>query len=104
MIEISEGKVSKMSEYAEKMLKYGGMLMECIYAMEEEAGMGHRGGSYGDRYNERSMMGGRYNMRSEYYGERDGMKYRDEEDWDENEMMGQRRGRGRRRDSMGRYI
>lgn len=103
MIEISEGKVSKMSEYAEKMLKYGGMLMECIYAMEEDAGMGHRGGSYSDHYNERSMSG-RYNMRSEYYGERDGMGYRDEEDWDEDEMMGQRRGRGRRRDSRGRYM
>ena len=98
MIEISEGKVSKMSEYAEKMLKYGGKLMQLISEMEEETGMGHRGGSYGDRYNERSMMGGRYNMRSEYYGERD------EEDWDEDEMISQRRGRGRRRDSRGRYM
>ena len=30
MIEISESKVEKMSDYAEKMLKYGGKLMQCI--------------------------------------------------------------------------
>ena len=30
MIEISESKVEKMSDYAEKMLKYGGKLTQCI--------------------------------------------------------------------------
>lgn len=30
MIEIEDSKVEKMSDYAEKMLKYGGKLMQCI--------------------------------------------------------------------------
>ena len=48
MIEIEEGKVDKMAELAEKMLKYGGKLMSCIEELSEESGMGERGGgSYG---------------------------------------------------------
>ena len=30
MIEISESKVEKMSDYAEKMVRYGGKLMQCL--------------------------------------------------------------------------
>lgn len=30
MIEIEDSKVERMSDYAEKMLKYGGKLMQCI--------------------------------------------------------------------------
>lgn len=39
MIRIEESKKDKMSEYAEKMLKYGGKLMQCI----EELGEGSMG-------------------------------------------------------------
>ena len=35
MIEISESKVEKMSDYAEKMLRYGGKLMQCIEELSE---------------------------------------------------------------------
>lgn len=100
MIQIEEHKLDKMSEYAEKMLKYGGKLMSCIEEMSEESGMGHRGGRYGER------QGGEYGSRYSDYGSRGSMGYRDDEDWDDDdEMMGQRRGgRGRRRDSRGRYM
>ena len=61
MIEISESKVEKMSDYAEKMLKYGGKLMQCI---EELSGggesMGRRERYYDDdddRYEEMSERG-----------------------------------------------
>jgi hypothetical protein len=98
VIEINESKFDKMSEYTEKMLKYGGKLMSCLEELGEEHGYGHRGGSYSNRY---EPMGGRYSD----HGSRYGMGYRDDEDWDDDdEMMGQRRGRGRRRDSRGRYM
>lgn len=117
MIEISESKFDKLSEYTEKMLKYGGKIMSCLSELEEESGMGHRGGygmrggqgggSYGGRYGQGGgSMGNRYNERG---GQGGSMNYRDDEewgDWDEEDddemMMGQRRGR-RRRDSRGRY-
>lgn len=103
MIQIDEHKLDKMGEYAEKMLKYGGKLMSCIEEMGEEYGMGHRGGSYGSRYGER--QGGDYGSRYSDYGSRGSTGYRDDEEWDDDdEMMGQRRGRGRRRDSRGRYM
>lgn len=96
VIEINESKFDKMSEYTEKMLKYGGKLMSCLEELGEEHGYGHRGG-YGNRYDDEYSS--RYGMG------RYGMGYRDDEDWDDDdEMMGQRRGRGRRRDSRGRYM
>lgn len=101
MIQIDENKYDKMSEYTEKMLKYGGKLMSCLEEMGEEYGMSHRG-SYGNRM---SSYGGRYGERSDrYYSSRGGsMGYKDDDDWDdEEESMGQRR--GRRRDSRGRYM
>lgn len=96
IVEISEHKLDKATDYAEKMLKYGGMLMQCLTEWEDESGYGERGGSQGGY--SRSMMGSRggYGMR------RGDMSYRDEEEWEDDEMMGERRGR-RRRDSMGRY-
>jgi hypothetical protein len=96
IVEISEHKLDKATDYAEKMLKYGGMLMQCLTEWEDESGYGERGGSQGGY--SRSMMGSRGG-----YGMRGGdMSYRDEEEWEDDEMMGERRGR-RRRDSMGRY-
>lgn len=94
MIEITEQKLNKATDYAEKMLKYGGMLMQCLTEWEEENGMGertnYRGGSYGNH--------GGYGSR--YSG--GGMNYRDDDDWeDEDEMMQERRRRNRR---TGRYM
>lgn len=97
MVEISEHKLNKATDYAEKMLKYGGMLMQCLTEWENEGGFGERGGmNYRDEEEYgRSMMGSRGG-----YGSRGGMNYR-EEDWDDEEMS-ERRG-GRRRRSNGRY-
>lgn len=65
---VTESKKEKMSEYAEKMLKYGGKLMQCIEElgnddmgqrweedddMGERGGYGMRGGNYGNRYGNR---------------------------------------------------
>ncbi len=94
MVQIEESKLDKMSEYAEKMLKYGGKLMSCLEEMSEESGMGERGGSYGNRgEGGRSMMGGRGGYGNRGYGERGGYGNREEEeDWDEYEEMNERRG------------
>lgn len=97
-IEIKEDKFEKIAEYTEKMLKYGGKIMSCLSEVGEEYGMSFReGGSYENRnhggYN-RSMMGTR--MRQGELG------YRDEDEW-EDEEISERRGMRRRRDSMGGY-
>jgi hypothetical protein len=99
MIEVSESKVSKMSEYAEDALHAMGRLMSCISSLE--GGYGERSeGRYGNRYG-----GGDIGYRHEDEEMRMGMRgrsmgYREMEDDDED--FGERRGR-RRRDSMGRY-
>lgn len=103
MIEIETKEMEKASEYAEKALKYMGKVMSCLTEWEDESEYGERGGSQGGY--SRSMMGSRsgsYGSRGGY-GMRGGdMSYRDEEEWEDDEMMGERRGR-RRRDSMGHY-
>jgi hypothetical protein len=92
MIQIEESKLDKMSEYAEKMLKYGGKLMSCIEEMSEESGMGERGRmNYRD---EGRHSYGRYGRGG--YGNR-------EDDDDEEYEHYQRMNERRRRDSMGRY-
>lgn len=87
IIEITEDKHEKLSENMEKVLKYGGKVMQCIEEMKEES-MGHRGGSMGRRYGD---MGERDN-----YGNRGGYGRRDDDDDD---PMGERR----RRRSNGQY-
>lgn len=96
MIEITEHKLEKATDYAEKMLKYGGMLMQCLSEWEEESGFGERSGS-----SRGSSYGSRYGGYGSRYGERS-INYRDEEEWGDEEMN-ERRGGRRRRDSMGRY-
>ena len=94
VIEISDSKVDKMSEYVEDMLWAGGELMHCIEKMKDEyEGYGEREGYRGGRQGG-SSYGSRYGMRSRY----DNYGYRDDEEWEEE--MGERR----RRDSRGRYM
>ena len=93
MIEISEHKLDKATDYAEKMLKYGGMLMQCLSEWGEESGYGERG----DEEYRRSMMGNHMGYGSRYGG----MNPREDE-WEDDEMS-ERRGGRRRRHSMGRY-
>lgn len=99
VIEISDSKVDKMSEYVEDMLWAGGELMHCIEKMKGEHGYGEREGySHEGRSYHKDMMGSRYGMRSRYdnYGQRGDYGYKDDEDWDDEEMMGERRRRSRR--------
>lgn len=86
VVEITEQKLDKATELAEKMLKYGGQLMQCLSEWEEEAGE-RDGGSMGNRgrYGEREEQGNRYGNRGERMGYRDD----DDEDW-----MQERRRRG----------
>lgn len=42
VIEITEKKRHKMADYAEKMLRYGGKLMQCLDELDEESDMGER--------------------------------------------------------------
>ena len=61
VIRIEESKLDKMSDYAEKMLKYGGKIMQCLEELsdgemgerddddDEDEDFGMRGGSMGSR-------------------------------------------------------
>ncbi|MCM1452436.1 MAG: hypothetical protein NC102_09260 [Clostridium sp.] len=82
MIEITESKADKLAEHAEKVLRHGKKLYECIEELCEESQIGERGGAYGSRYGNR---GGGYG-----YGSRMGQR----EDWEDEEEsdFGQRRG------------
>lgn len=86
IVQITEDKVSKMSDCVEKMLHYGGRLMSCIKEME--------GGYYGERngnYGERSWNPDRMGFR--------------EPEWEDPEMrMNSRYGERRMRDSRGRFM
>ena len=79
MIEIEREKKTEMSECCEKILKYGGKLMQCIEEMGED-----ESGSMGQRMGyRRGVRGtGRYGMRS-------GMGMREDPDIDYNEPMRQ---------------
>lgn len=88
VIEITEKKRHKMADYAEKMLRYGGKLMQCLDELDEDSDMGHRD----DEDGYRGRMGNRHPM---------GRRMRDDmgerEDWDDDdEDMGERRGRNSR--------
>lgn len=92
MIEIEDSKVEKMSDYAEKMLKYGGKLMQCIEEISESrGGMGQRyeDDDYDDGYDDMGQRGGGgYGNRGGGYGNRGGGGYGNRYGGD----MGQRRG------------
>ena len=99
MIEISDSKVEKMSEYVEDMLWAGGELMHCLEKMKGESGYGERGGM---NYREHEEYG-RYGKHSSGMNERyPYMGMRDDEDYEDE--MNERRGGRRRRDSRGRYM
>lgn len=101
MIEISDSKVDKLSNHIEQSLRHLGKAMQCVDEWMGD-GYGERG-NYGSRGGSRYGSGS-YGSRGNYGSRYDEMMgYRDEEDWDEDESMGERRGR-RRRDSRGRYM
>lgn len=55
MIEISESKVEKMSDCAEKMLKYGGKLMQYIEELSGSEEMGERWDDEDHYFDEENM-------------------------------------------------
>ena len=97
IIEITEDKVESLSEHLEKGLRHIGKAMQCVEGLcEQSERFGERG--YG-RYGNRGGYGG--GSGNSVYGNR--MGYREEdEDWDEDDdRMGERRGRSAR---SGRYM
>lgn len=105
MIQIEEKKMDKLSEHIEESLRHMGKAMQCVDEWMMDNGMGERSGNYGSRggYVGRGGYGNRYSGGS--MGNRYGIGYKDDEEdeWEDEEMMGERRGR-RRRDSRGRYM
>ena len=93
IIEISSEEKDELKDKAKKLLKYGKELYECIEGLAEGQQMGERGG-YG-RYGNRG--GGYYSGGG--YGNRYGN--REDEDWDDDDDFGERRGRSSR---TGRYV
>lgn len=75
MIEISDSKAEKMRDLAEKMLKSGGMLMQCIEDLFEGESMGER---WEDNEEDYDDMGPRGNYdrtpRRGIYGNRRGVR------------------------------
>lgn len=107
VIEITEKKYDKLSEHIEESLRHLGKAMSCISEIGEPYGLSYRddesmegyreGYSHEGRSYRKDMMDSRYGMRSRY----DNYGYRDDEDWDMDDEMGERRRRSRR---TGRYM
>lgn len=72
IIEVQDQKIEHLSEYAEKVLKYGGKLMQCLEDITSRHGYSERG--HGDGYMER--YGNGY---MERYGQRRYRKGDDDE-------------------------
>ena len=98
VIEITESKYEKLVDNAEKMLRYGGKVMQVLDELCEDS---HYGERMPRRYGDIGMRNEEGNGR---YGR--GMGMREHEDWDEDDWerdpyMGERR---RRSSRTGRYI
>ena len=69
MIQVSESKKVKLSDYAEKVLHYAGKMMQCIESLDEGGEYGERGG-YGSRMGMRDYD----DLDEREYGERRGVR------------------------------
>lgn len=100
VIEITESKYDKLVDNAEKMLRYGGKVMQCLDELCEDSHYGERMprryGNIGMRNEEGG--GGRYGRGM---GMREHEDWEDEDDWERDPYMGERR---RRSSRTGRYI
>lgn len=65
MIQISEDKKEKLSEMCEKMLHYGGKMMQCLESLDEGGDMGFRDDEDEEDWRESGQRenGMRYGMR-----------------------------------------
>lgn len=70
IIEVQDSKVENLSEYAEKVMKYGKKMMECLEDLSEKGSFSER---YGKRYSD-----DRYSNR---YGNRYGSDMRRDEEY-----------------------
>ena len=68
IIEVQDQKIEHLSEYAEKVLKYGGKLMQCLEELSSKSSYGERSERM-DKYRDGYME--RYGMR----------KHRDDEEF-----------------------
>lgn len=59
IIEIQEGKLEHLSEYAEKVVKYGEQLLDCIKSLEDKD-------HYSERYGRRGYRDHDYPREKEY--------------------------------------
>ncbi len=72
IIEVTESKVEQLAENAEKMLRYGGKVMQCIEELRESEGrLGERMPSR-DGYDDDDF----YSRDRDYFGERRGRSMR----------------------------
>lgn len=53
IIEVQDSKVENLSEYAEKVMKYGKKMMECLEDIGEKGSFSERYGRRDDRYGNR---------------------------------------------------
>lgn len=67
IIEVQDQKMEHLSDYAEKVLKYGGKLMQCLEEITSESGYAERsrrgymerhGNGYMERYGQRNFRRG----------------------------------------------
>lgn len=63
IVEIQNEKIEHLSDYAEKVMKYGKKLMECIEEIDSR-------GSYSERYGSR-----KYGMRRSHYEDEEYSRY-----------------------------
>lgn len=68
IIEIQEDKLQNLSEYAEKVLRYGGKLMQCLDTLERKSKYNEYYGHDKKRYDSHDEE--RYSGREEHYPSR----------------------------------
>ena len=86
IIEITDKKIEKMSSLVEDMLEAGGKLMLCLEKLAND-----------DMFGERSSERNRYRREGEMTGDRRYMGMRGHDDWEDDEMWGERRSTRRMR-------
>lgn len=74
IIEVQDQKIEHLSEYAEKVLKYGGKLMQCLEELTSKSDYSERSGrKYMDKYRDGYME--RYGMRKHYDDDDEFVRY-----------------------------
>lgn len=72
IIEVQDQKIEHLSEYAEKVLKYGGKLMQCLEEISSKSNYSERSNRM-DKYRDGYME--RYGMRKHYGDDDEFVRY-----------------------------